>query len=50
MKCDNCPYRFTGDCQIWYMNGVSFSCNGIRSQIVIETNVNVSDDTKEGRK
>ena len=47
MKCDNCPYKLNGDCQVWYMNGVSFSCNGIRSQVFIETNMNVSADIEE---
>lgn len=42
MTCDDCPYNNTEDCQIWFANGVPFSCRGIREGIMNDS----EDDTE----
>lgn len=41
MICNDCPYK-TEDCQIWFANGVPFSCRGLREGIMDDS----EDDTE----
>ena len=45
MTCNECPYN--GDCQIWFANGVPFSCKGIREGIMDDVTEATKTDNKK---